>query len=69
MGREKPIVLLSGWKSEQEEYCKNILTRETPVTLLMREGFATARPEAALVTETAGVSTPSAMVNPVAKRH
>ena len=44
-------------------------TREIPVTLPEREGFATARPEAALVTETAGVSTPSAMVNPVAKRH
>jgi len=46
-----------------------ILTREIPVMSLAVEGFATAIPAAALVTETAGVSTPSAMVNPVAKRH
>lgn len=37
--------------------------------LLARLGFTTTRPPAALVTETAGVSTPSAMVNPVANRH
>jgi len=48
---------------------RKIPTREMPVMLLAREGFATARPAAALVTETAGVSTPSAIVNPVAKRH
>jgi hypothetical protein len=48
---------------------EKIRTREIPVTLLEREGLATARPEAALDTETAGVSTPSAIVNPVAKRH
>lgn len=46
-----------------------IQTRAIPVTSLMVEGFATAMPEAALVTDTAGVSMPSAMVNPVAKRH
>ena len=46
-----------------------IPTREIPVMSFAKEGFATARPAAALVTETAGVSTPSAIVNPVAKRH
>ena len=46
-----------------------IPTREIPVMSFATEGFATARPAAALVTETAGVSTPSAIVNPVAKRH
>lgn len=47
-------------------------TREMPIMVLGLspiEGFATVRPEAALVTETAGVSTPSAIVNPVANRH
>lgn len=44
-------------------------TKEMPVILSAAEGFATAIPAAALVTETAGVSTPSAIVNPVAKRH
>lgn len=46
-----------------------IVTKEMPVTLSAVEGFATAIPAAALVTETAGVSMPSAIVNPVAKRH
>ena len=44
-------------------------TREMPVILSAAEGLATAIPAAALVTETAGVSIPSAIVNPVAKRH
>jgi hypothetical protein len=46
-----------------------IPTREIPVMSLARLGFTTAIPAAALVTETAGVRTPSAIVNPVAKRH
>lgn len=46
-----------------------ILTREMPVTLPAVEGFETAIPAAALVTDTAGVRIPSAIVNPVAKRH
>jgi hypothetical protein len=50
---------------------RGIQTREIPTisSAAPREGFATAIPPAALVTETAGVRTPSAMVSPVAKRH
>jgi hypothetical protein len=42
---------------------------ETGTILFMTEGWATAMPETALVTETAGVRIPSAIVRDVAKRH
>jgi hypothetical protein len=61
---------LSSPSVKRSEKCDGqIPTRAVPVTVLATEGFAMATPEAALVTETAGVSMPSAMVNPVVKRH
>jgi hypothetical protein len=43
-------------------------TIDIPEILFATEGFATAMPPTALVTETAGVKTPSAIVNPVPRR-
>lgn len=59
---QRRLVLLRGSDGK-------VLTKEIPVILPETEGFATAIPAAALVTETAGVRIPSAIVNPVAKRH
>ena len=42
---------------------------ETGTMLLTIEGWATPIPDTALVTETAGVRIPSAIVSDVAKRH
>ena len=42
---------------------------ETGTMLLTIEGLATPIPDTALVTETAGVRIPSAIVRDVAKRH
>ena len=42
---------------------------EIPVISPCTEGFATAIPATALVTETAGVKIPSAIVSAVPKRH
>ena len=45
-----------------------VLTMEIGVTSLPTDGFATAIPETALVTDTAGVNTPSASVRLVPNR-
>lgn len=45
------------------------LTIEIPVMSFATEGLAIAIPPTALVTDTAGVRMPSAMVRPVPRRH
>ena len=62
--------LIFSMEGQERESGEETLTNAIPVTVLLAiEGFATAIPAAALVNDTAGVSIPSAIVNPVAKRH